>query len=117
MKEETVSNPLGLNLKDDEEYILNLRGMDIKRLVLYIMKDAEDSGGIIRRSWKRMPRDSFHSLVQDGGNVDSIVWNETLLWALQEAEAQEEKGYDKDELEGLQKIAYKLEMIFQKSFI
>ena len=90
MKEEIVPNPLGLQVDDNKEYEISLRGMDIKRLVLYIMKDAEDSGGEIRRAWRRMPHDHFHSLVQDGGDVESIVWNETLLWALQEAEAQEE---------------------------
>jgi hypothetical protein len=90
MKEEIVPNPLGLQVDDNKEYEISLRGMDIKRLVLYIMKDAEDSGGEIRRAWRRMPNDHFHSLVQDDGDVESIVWNETLLWALQEAEAQEE---------------------------
>ena len=92
MEEETVPNPIGLKVEDDKEYEISLRGMDIKRLVLYIMKDAEDSGGWIRRAGTRKPRDSFHSLVQDGGDVESIVWNETLLWALQEAEAQEEQA-------------------------
>lgn len=92
MEEETVPNPLGLKVEDDKEYEISLRGMDIKRLVLYIMKDAKDSGGWIRRAGTRKPRDSFHSLVQDGGDVESIVWNETLLWALQEAEAQEEQA-------------------------
>jgi len=79
-----------LEVNDEATYDIRLRGMDVKRLVQLIMDNAESQDGEIRRAYRPVPRDEpFHSLVQDDGNVDDMVHNEVLLWALQESEAQE----------------------------
>jgi len=79
-----------LEVNDEATYDIRLRGMDVKRLVQLIMDNAESQDGEIRRAYRPVPRDEpFHNLVQDDGNVDDLVHNEVLLWALQESEAQE----------------------------
>lgn len=79
-----------LEVNDEAVYDIRLRGMDVKRLVQLIMDNAESQDGEIRRAYRPVPRDEpFHNLVQDDGNVDDMVHNEVLLWALQESEAQE----------------------------
>lgn len=81
-----------LEVNDEAVYDIRLRGMDVKRLVQLIMDNAKSQNGKVRRAFRPVQRNEpFHSLVQDGGDVEDIIHNEVLLWALQESEAQEKE--------------------------
>lgn len=74
-------------VNDHDDYVITLRGMDIKRIVQLISENAQSQGGFIHRSAVHSANESFHSIVQTDGDTDDMIHNEVLLRSLQEAEA------------------------------
>jgi len=83
-----------LAIEDHVEYTITLRGMDIERIVQLISDNAQSQGGFIHRSAIRSKHEPFHSIVQTDGDTEDMIHNETILRALQEAEAEEEMFYE-----------------------
>lgn len=73
-------------VNDNDDYVITLRGMDIKRLIQLIGDNARSQGGFIHRSAVHSANESVHAIVQTDGDTDDMIHNEVLLRALQESE-------------------------------